>query len=123
MRLREIVFAGATSIYTVVAWAAPAMATGDDDVLLAPGALGLDQPLHGQAYEHGVSACGDDFAGAPVHDEAGRFADRAGRRDHVVDHEDGHIVDVADEVARRDLHAGLAPLVDDGQIGRPCLLH
>ncbi len=45
MRLRRIVFAGLTSIYTVVAWAAPAVAGQtvpiDDAALPAPGALGL----------------------------------------------------------------------------------
>ena len=43
MRSLRIVFAGSTSIYTVVAWAAPAAAMMDDTGISmpAPGALGL----------------------------------------------------------------------------------
>ena len=44
MRLRRIVFAGLTSIFTVMAWAAPAVAQialPPDRGLPAPGALGL----------------------------------------------------------------------------------
>ena len=58
-----------------------------------------------------------DFARPRVVDEMGRAADRAGRRDHVVEH-DGHLSRDrrADDVLLVRFERAAAPFVDDRQM-------
>jgi len=60
---------------------------------------------------------GDDHVGGPLlFDQPGRFADRPGGGDQVVEHQDGFAFDIADDVAGDDFGAALAAFVDDRQV-------
>ena len=61
--------------------------------------------LVGLAHHDRVRGGADDVGGPVVGDNGGRLAEGPGRRDHVVDHEHGAAIDVANHVSRDDIVA------------------
>ena len=85
---------------------------GDHD----PADRSLGQARHRPADEDRMRGGTNDVGSALLGDDRGRLTDRPRGGDHVVDHQHRPTRHLADDVARGDLDARFAPLVDDGQI-------
>ncbi len=73
--------------------------------------------VDGRAAEHAVRGRDVDFARPGRVDQVGGAADRAGRADHVVEHQGDAAFDrSADDVLLLRLQGGRAPFVDNGQL-------